>query len=122
MHGDNPKKHPHTMSNFDFNKFTEKSREAVAAAQALAQKRGKSEIGTRHLLAALVGQKDGVAPALLEKAGVQVAAVELALDRELAKLPTVSGSGHVQQGAVSGALHAALGRAPGDIAGEMGDE
>jgi ATP-dependent Clp protease ATP-binding subunit ClpB len=109
------------MSNFDFNKFTEKSREAVASAQALAQKRGNPTIETRHLLGALVAQQGGVTPALLEKAGVQVAAVELALDRELAKLPSVSGSGHVQQGAVSGALHAALGRA-GDIAAEMGDE
>ncbi len=109
------------MSNFDFSKFTEKSREAVAAAQALAQKRGNPTIETRHLLAALVGQKDGVVPALLEKAGVQVAAAELALDRELGRLPTVSGSGHVQQGAVSAALHAALGRA-GDISKEMGDE
>src|SRR6478736_814160 len=109
------------MSNFDFNKFTEKSREAVASAQALAQKRGNPTIETRHLLGALVAQQGGVTPALLEKAGVQIAAVELALDREPSKLPSVSGSGHVQQGAVSGALHAALGRA-GDIAGDMGDE
>ncbi len=109
------------MSNFDFTKFTEKSREAVAAAQALAQKRGNPTIETRHLLAALLAQKDGIAPALIEKSGVQLAAVELALDRELKKLPTVSGSGHVQQGAVSGALHAALGKA-GELAAARGDE
>ncbi|MDR2844711.1 MAG: hypothetical protein LBV28_01305, partial [Puniceicoccales bacterium] len=49
----------------DFNKFTEKSREAIAASQTLAQENNNPTVETWHLLDALLKQADGIVPALL---------------------------------------------------------
>ncbi len=103
----------------DFNKFTEKSREAISAAQGLAQEYGNSVIETWHLLAALLRQEEGIVPALLDKMGVQRSAVDLTVAREVARLPKVSGA--AQPGGVSAELHTALGQA-GEIAGQMKDD
>ncbi|MDR1818389.1 MAG: AAA family ATPase [Puniceicoccales bacterium] len=105
----------------DFNQFTEKSREAVVASQTIAQENGNPCLETWHLLAALLNQPDGIVPGLLDKTGAQRAAVELFVSREIARLPKVSGAGHVQNGAASGAYHAALGRAA-EIARSMRDD
>ncbi|MDR2430218.1 MAG: hypothetical protein LBD01_04695, partial [Puniceicoccales bacterium] len=86
----------------DINKFTEKSREALAASQTIAQENNNPTVETWHLLTALLKQQDGIVPSLLGKMGIQRAAVELTLAREIARLPKVTGSGHVQSGAVSG--------------------
>jgi ATP-dependent Clp protease ATP-binding subunit ClpB len=105
----------------DFNQFTEKSREAVAASQTLAQENGNPAVETWHLLSALLAQPGGIVPALLDKAGAQRAAVELFVSREISRLPKISGAGHVQTGAVSGAFHAALGKAV-ETARQMRDD
>lgn len=78
--------------NTDLNKFTEKAREAMLEAQAEARRRNNQQVDGWHLLFALVTQDKGIVPALLEKMGIQVSAVELALERELEKLPAVTGS------------------------------
>ena len=44
----------------DPSKFTRKSQEAIGAAQALARDRHHSQVGPEHLLAALIGQPEGV--------------------------------------------------------------
>ena len=103
----------------DFNKFTEKSREAISAAQGLAQEYGNSVIEVWHMMLALLRQEEGIVPALLDKMGVQRSAVELTVEREVARLPKVSGM--AQPGGVSAELHAALGKA-GEIAGQMKDD
>jgi ATP-dependent Clp protease ATP-binding subunit ClpB len=74
------------------NKFTEASRLALSEAQDLARKRGQQEVDTLHLFAALIAQPDGVVPAVLRKLELQFSAVELALGRELDRLPKVSGA------------------------------
>lgn len=78
--------------NIDLNKFTEKAREAMMEAQAQARRLNNQQVDGWHLLYALVRQDNGIVPALLEKMGIQLDAVESALDRELAKLPAVTGS------------------------------
>ncbi len=50
-------------------RFTTKSREALAQAQSEAIRRGNPELTPEHLLLALLQQEDGVIPAIVQKAG-----------------------------------------------------
>jgi ATP-dependent Clp protease ATP-binding subunit ClpB len=77
----------------DLSKLTQKSQEALAAAQAEAVRRGHPEVDAEHLLGALLAQDGGVAPRLLERAGVALAPLAEALERELARRPSVRGPG-----------------------------
>jgi ATP-dependent Clp protease ATP-binding subunit ClpB len=77
---------------FDPNKYTEKSREAVVTAQTEARRHGHQQVDGWHLLAGMLMQADGVLPALLKRLEIAPSAVELALRRELDKLPKVSGA------------------------------
>ena len=54
----------------DPNKLTRKTQEAVGAAQALARERNHSQVTPEHLLAALLGQPEGVVLPVLERVGV----------------------------------------------------
>ena len=76
----------------DSNKLTVMSRQAVAEAQNQARRRSNTEVDTWHLLAALLAQDGGIVPALVEKLGLTVSALQLAAGRELDRLPQVSGS------------------------------
>jgi ATP-dependent Clp protease ATP-binding subunit ClpB len=76
----------------DPNKLTEMSRGAVMEAQNLARRRNHNEVDTLHLLAALLAQESGIVPGLLKKMEITPNAVQLAVDRELDRLPSVSGS------------------------------
>ena len=53
-------------------RFTVKSQEAVAAAQALAAERRNSEVTPAHLLVALLRQDDGLVVPILQKLGADV--------------------------------------------------
>ena len=55
---------------FRFDKFTIKAQEAVQRAQELAADRGNPQIDPLHLLAALLGESEGVVRPLLDKIGV----------------------------------------------------
>jgi ATPases with chaperone activity, ATP-binding subunit len=46
----------------NINKYTEKAREAVAAAVELARHANNPQLEPEHLLAALVEQRDGIVP------------------------------------------------------------
>ncbi len=76
----------------DTAKLTQMSREAVAEAQNIARRLNNNEVDTWHLLAALLAQEKGIIPGLVEKLGLTVSALQLALDRELERLPKVTGS------------------------------
>ncbi len=76
----------------DFNQLTQMSRQAVSEAQAIARRHQHNEVDTWHLLAALLGQENGIVPGLLEKMNLAPGAMQLAVDRELERLPKVSGS------------------------------
>ncbi len=77
----------------DLNKLTNKSQEALAAAQQSALDRGTQEVDVEHLLHSLLTQEGGLAPRLLERAGAEVASLTAAVEEELARRPSVSGSG-----------------------------
>ncbi|WP_077033700.1 ATP-dependent chaperone ClpB [Pelomonas sp. KK5] len=73
-------------------KFTTRLQEAIAEAQSLAIARDNPYIEPAHLLAAMLVQEDGP-KALLERAGVKVAALKTAADTIIAGLPSVQGQG-----------------------------
>jgi len=80
-----------------WDKFTLKSQQAVQQAQARAAEFGNPEMQPVHLLLALIEDREGVIPAVLEKIGVPAERLEHDLHQIEEKLPRVSGSG-VQPG------------------------
>jgi ATP-dependent Clp protease ATP-binding subunit ClpB len=77
----------------DQNRFTEKSLEGLSAAQRLAGKFQHQQMDVEHLLLALLDQERGLVPALLNKAEIAVEPLKLRVQRELEKLPRVTGGG-----------------------------
>jgi len=75
----------------DVNRMTHKAQEALQAAGGIATRRSHQGIDVEHLLLALLEQPDGLAPNLLEAAGVAPRAALEAVERELARRPQVSG-------------------------------
>jgi ATP-dependent Clp protease ATP-binding subunit ClpB len=75
----------------DMNKFTEKAQQALAASQQLAARLNHQQIDVEHVLMSLLDQDKGLAPAILQKAGLSVDALTIKLQRELDKLPRVTG-------------------------------
>ena len=65
---------------------------AFTEGQAIARRKKNNEVETLHLLAALVGQDKGIVQGLLQKLDITASAMALTLDRELDKLPQVTGS------------------------------
>jgi len=77
----------------DLNRLTEKGQDAIRQAQSLAQRHGHPQIEAEHLALALLSQDGGVAPRVVEKAGVAPATLVQRLQRALERLPRVSGPG-----------------------------
>jgi ATP-dependent Clp protease ATP-binding subunit ClpB len=73
-------------------KLTVKSQEALQNAQALAEKRNHQAIDVEHLLMALVGQKEGVGFALLQKLGVPLTTLVDRVQKALDRVPQVTGA------------------------------
>ena len=105
----------------DSAKLTQMSRQAVTDAQTLARRRGHAEVDTWHLLAALLGQENGLVPGLLGKLNVELGTVTAAVERELERLPRVSGSVDTSKVYVTPAVQEVLTRAE-DEAAQLRDE
>ncbi len=73
-------------------RLTLKAQEALAAAQKLAQERGHALIEPEHLAAALLDQEAGLAIPILERIGVNHAAVRAELEKRLNYFSTVHGA------------------------------
>ena len=76
-----------------FDKFTVKAQEALQAAQEMSARSGQQQVEPLHLLWALVAQQDGVVPPLLEKLGVSPTALADDAEKQIERLPKVSGAG-----------------------------
>ena len=74
-------------------KLTQKSLEAIQAANGLAVENQNQQIEQVHLMSALLGQEGGLIPQLFEKMGVAVDNVQIQLKRAIDQLPAVTGSG-----------------------------
>ena len=73
-------------------KFTVKSQEAVQSASQLAAENGNPEILPVHLLVALLGDREGVIPAVLDKIGVPVGRLEARAQEAVRSCPKCSGA------------------------------
>ena len=70
----------------NLSKFTEKAQEAILSGQQLAAERTNAEVTPEHLLAALIGQPEGVVLPVLERVGVAPKAVRDAVEAALGAL------------------------------------
>src|SRR6266540_832291 len=77
----------------DLNRFTNKAREAVLAAQQSAQDRGNPRVELEHLFAVLLENSEDLVPQILDRAGVSPADARAELNEALGKFPQVSGEG-----------------------------
>ncbi|AGL02737.1 ATP-dependent chaperone ClpB [Desulfoscipio gibsoniae] len=75
----------------DINRYTQKSREALSAAQQLAAARHHQEVTGKHLLAALLAQDGGMVPRFVEHAGASLVNLTGQVDALLKKIPVVTG-------------------------------
>ena len=87
----------------NFNNYTQKSLEAVQAAQQIAREHHNQQMEQLHLFAALLRQDGGLIPQLLTKMGVSTESLNAAVDQELTKIPGVTGSVEADKFYVSGA-------------------
>ena len=87
-------------------KLTVKSQQAMQQAQERAAELGNPEVQPLHLLLALIEDREGVIPAVLEKIGVPTERLESDLHALEEKLPRVAGS--ASQPGLSSALNKAL--------------
>ncbi|MGO8774826.1 MAG: Clp protease N-terminal domain-containing protein, partial [Terracidiphilus sp.] len=76
----------------NWEKFTVKSQQAIQQAQAHAAEFGNPELQPVHLLLALVEDREGVIPSVLEKIGVPTERLETELHQIEKKLPRVAGA------------------------------
>ena len=74
-------------------KFTERSRGFLQAAQTIAARDGHQRLMPEHLLKALMDDDQGLAANLIRRAGGEPQRVAEAVDATVAKLPRVSGGG-----------------------------
>ena len=105
----------------DPSKLTEKSQQALHDAQSTALRYGHTEVDVDHLLFALLEQRDGLAPRLLARAGVDVDALRADVVRALERRPRVSGSGASGDVRITRSLARVLDRAEREAEG-MHDE
>ncbi len=82
----------------DFEKFTERARGFVQAAQTIAMREYNQQITPEHLLKAFLDDEEGAASGLIRMAGGDPVIAKQAVDAAVAKLPKVSGSGAGQPG------------------------
>ena len=76
-------------------KFTIKSQEAVQEASSIAIKNDCSEIGTEHMLQALLEQQDGLVAPIIERIGVPVNELLTKVKKAIDSYPKVSGNPNV---------------------------
>jgi len=97
----------------NINRFTEKSQEALFAAQQMAEQMNHSQVEPEHLLAALLQQGEGVVPQVLARVGANPRAMLAQVESELNRLPKVTGA--TAQIGISSRLRQVLVRAHDEI-------
>ena len=75
----------------DFNKYTQKSREAVSAAQNIAAGMHHQEVNSRHLFCSLLEQENGMIPRIITYAGLNFQDIIESTHELLKRLPSVHG-------------------------------
>ena len=86
----------------DFEKFTDRSRGFIQAAQTIAVREHHQRIVPAHVLKALLDDEQGMAAGLIQAAGGDPAVARREADALVAKLPAVTGSGATSAPALDG--------------------
>jgi len=103
------------------NQLTQKSIEAVQAAQQLANEQKNTELGQAHLLFALLIQTDGLISSILTAMGIETSKLRADAELEVRALPIFSNGSGAEQIYASPELNNALNEAE-KRAKEMGDQ
>jgi ATP-dependent Clp protease ATP-binding subunit ClpB len=77
----------------DIEKYTERARGFIQAAQSLAMREGHQQFSSLHVLKVLLDDSEGLAAGLIDRAGGKSRAILKATEDALNKLPKVSGGG-----------------------------
>ena len=77
----------------DIEKYTERARGFIQAAQSLAMREGHQQFSSLHVLKVLLDDSEGLAAGLIDRAGGNSRAILKATEDTLNKLPKVSGGG-----------------------------
>ena len=77
----------------NFDRFTQNAQQAVADCQSIAIENGQQQLEGEHLHLALLRQREGLVPRLLAYMGLDVEGLAGEVQREIDRLPKVSGSG-----------------------------
>jgi len=99
-------------------RLTVKASEALQSASQLADQHGNPVVNDAHLFLALLDQDEGIVSPILQKCGLNVTELHVAVERELARLPSQEGAG--ARAAMSRELSQALDKAD-DLAKKLGD-
>src|ERR1700740_2849439 len=83
-----------------FEKMTVKAQEALQGAQEIAARHENQQREPIHLLAALVSHPDGVVPPLLARVGIRTELLTQDIEREIGRLPKVTGFAQQHMSAV----------------------
>lgn len=102
----------------NYNQYTVKVQEALQEATSLAQQRDHSEVGTAHLLYALLAQKESLMQALLARLNCDASSLALEAENLLQKMPVIHGNNTIT---LSNATSKALAKAEKE-ATNLGDE
>jgi ATP-dependent Clp protease ATP-binding subunit ClpB len=81
-----------------FEKMTVKAQEALQSAQEVAASHENQQVEPLHLLAAMVAQPDGVVSPLLARLGIRSEALSQEIERQIERLPKVTGFGQQHLG------------------------
>ena len=76
----------------NFDKYTQKSLEAVQSAQQIAAENGNQQLTPDHLLSALLAQENGLIPELINKCGADTGRLTREVNDIIAGFPKVSGA------------------------------
>ena len=76
-----------------FDKFTIKVQEALMSARSLAQSNDNQQIEPVHIVLSLIEQQEGITRPLFQKLGVNLNQIRIEFEKELEKIPKVTGSG-----------------------------
>ncbi|MDX9715308.1 MAG: ATP-dependent chaperone ClpB [Dissulfurispiraceae bacterium] len=102
-------------------KLTLKSQEVIQEAQSVAAKKGNQQLEVLHLLYGLLQNEEGLALQILKRVGADLRAINADLEKELDRLPKVSGAVPMDQVYISPRLKSVLEDAE-KRADHMGDE
>ncbi len=76
----------------NYEQMTIKTQDALQEATAIAQQHDHSEVGNEHVLSALLSQKEGTIPPLIERIGLSVSSLKKEVDELLNMYPQVRGN------------------------------